>query len=130
MATNTMSAPMTVKQIASRLVELCRQGNYEQAQQELFSNDAESIEPEKAKAGGWDTHVKGMDKIKEKAGRWQQMVEAFHGGSVTDPIIAGNFIAVGMMMDVTIKGMPRNKMEEICLYEVKDGKIVREEFFF
>jgi len=35
-----------------------------------------------------------------------------------------------MGMDVTMKGAPRMNMDEICLYEVKDGKIIREEFFF
>jgi len=29
-----------------------------------------------------------------------------------------------------MKGQPREKSEEICLYEVKDGKIVREQFFY
>ena len=29
-----------------------------------------------------------------------------------------------MMLDSTMKGQPRNKVEEVCVYEVKDGKIV------
>jgi hypothetical protein len=33
-------------------------------------------------------------------------------------------------MDVTMKGRGRMNLEEICVYQVKDGKIVREEFFF
>ena len=37
---------MTVPQIAHRLAELCNQGNFEEAQKELFSEDAVSIEPE------------------------------------------------------------------------------------
>ena len=35
---------MTVPQIAHRLAEFCNQGNFEQAQKELFEN-AVSIEP-------------------------------------------------------------------------------------
>ena len=31
---------------------------------------------------------------------------------------------------VTIKGAGRTKMDEIAVYEVKDGKIVKEQFFF
>lgn len=35
-----------------------------------------------------------------------------------------------MTMDITMKGMGRFTMEEICVYEVNDGKIVREDFFY
>jgi len=34
-----------------------------------------------------------------------------------------------MVIDVTMKGRPRSKSEEICLYEVKDGKIILENNF-
>jgi limonene-1,2-epoxide hydrolase len=33
-------------------------------------------------------------------------------------------------MDVTIRGQGRMKMDEVAVYEVKDGKIVLEHFFF
>jgi hypothetical protein len=34
-------------------------------------------------------------------------------------------------MDVKFKGMPAAiKFEEICVYEVKEGKIVKEQFFY
>jgi hypothetical protein len=36
---------MTTEQIAKRLKELCEQGQFEHALKELFSPDAESIEP-------------------------------------------------------------------------------------
>jgi hypothetical protein len=31
---------------------------------------------------------------------------------------------------VTFKGAGRRMLEEICVYEVNDGKIVREQFYF
>jgi hypothetical protein len=31
---------------------------------------------------------------------------------------------------VTVKGQGRMKMDEIAVYEVKDGKIVKEQFFY
>ena len=36
---------MTTKEVADRLVSLCREGKIEDAQNELFANDAVSIEP-------------------------------------------------------------------------------------
>jgi hypothetical protein len=130
MSAETMSHTMTTQQIANRLYELCNQGKYEEAIKELYSPDAESIEPAKAAAQGWEIRVKGMEKFQEKGKKWQSMTETFHGASTTKPIIAGNQIALGLTMDVTMKGMPRNKFEEIAVYEVKDGKIIREEFFY
>ena len=53
-----------------------------------------------------------------------------HGGYSTDPVIAGNHFSVAMGMDVTMKGMGRIKMDEIAVYEVKEGKIIKEQFFF
>ena len=37
---------MNVDAIAARLVMLCREGQFEQAQRELYADDAVSIEPE------------------------------------------------------------------------------------
>jgi len=34
------------------------------------------------------------------------------------------------MLDATMKGMGRMKLEEICVFEVKDGKIISEQFFY
>ncbi len=36
---------MSVKNIAERLVELCRKGDFETAQKELFAEDVLSVEP-------------------------------------------------------------------------------------
>jgi hypothetical protein len=58
------------------------------------------------------------------------MLEEFHGMEVSEPIVADNFFSCSMKMDVTFKGGPRTTMEEICLYQVVDGKISQEEFFF
>ncbi|MEO5682021.1 MAG: nuclear transport factor 2 family protein [Chitinophagaceae bacterium] len=118
---------MTINEIANRLVELCRQGKYETAQKELYSSDAESIEP--AHSPGLQT-VKGLDAIIEKGNQFQSMVEEVHSSTITDPIIAGHTFAVAMILDITMKGVGRVPMEEIAMYTVKDGKITSEHFFY
>jgi hypothetical protein len=118
---------MTTKEIAGRLAELCRQGKYETAQKELYSSDAVSLEP--AYSPGLQT-VKGLDAIIEKGHQFQSMVEAVHSSTVSDPIIAGNTFAVAAVLDITMKGVGRVPMEELAVYEVKDGKIIQEQFFY
>lgn len=123
----TLEAVMTTKEVANRLSQLFKEFKWNEAQDELFSKDAESIEPPHSQ--GMQT-VKGLDNIKKKGEDFNAMVEEMHGGWVGEPIVGGNYIAVAMGMDVTMKGAGRMNMEEICVYEVKDGKIVKEEFFY
>jgi len=42
--------------------------------------------------------------------------------------VAGSSFACTMHMDVTMKGQGRMDMTELCVYQVKDGKIVSEQF--
>lgn len=108
-------------------MEYARDNNWEQIQAELFSDDVESIEPPHSQ--GLKT-VKGKPAIKQKGEQFQQMVEQMHSGYTGDPIVAGNHFSVPMGMDVTMKGMGRVQMDEIAVYQVKDGQIVKEQFFY
>ena len=118
---------MTTQEIADRFNELSKQGNWQQIQDELFSDDAKSVEPPHSQ--GLQS-VQGRQALKEKGEQFQSMVEEMHGGYSSEPVVGGNHFAVAMGMDVTMKGMGRSKMDEIAVYEVKDGKIVQEQFFY
>ena len=118
---------MTTKEIAHRLAELCRLGQYETAQKEFYSKDAESIEP--AGSPGMQS-VKGLDAIVEKGHQFMSTVEQVHSSTVSEPVIAGNTFAIAAVMDLTMKGMGRIPMEELAVYEVKDGKVIKEQFFY
>ncbi len=117
---------MTPTEVAHRLVELCRQGAYETAQLELYADDAVSLEPE----GAPTPNVNGRDAIIAKGKHFVASME-IHGGSVSDAVVAGPFFSLAMKLDLSPKGGgERFTMEEICVYEVRDGKIVREQFFY
>src|SRR6187549_4028923 len=115
---------MTTQDIANRLVELCRQGQFETVQNELFAEDAVSIEPYATPE--FEKETKGKDAIAEKGQKWMSMVQDFHGVTVSDPMIASNSFACTMQMDVTMKEGGRMAMDELCVYEVKEGKIASE----
>ena len=123
----TKEAVMTTQEVADRLYEFFEEGKWMEAQEELFSQDAKSIEPPNSPGL---VSVEGLDNIKKKGEMFNNMVEEMHGGYTGKPIVAGNFIAFAMGMDATMKGAGRMKMDEIAVYEVKDGKIVKEQFFF
>ena len=117
---------MTTKDVARKLVEFCSQGQFENAVKELYSPIIVSIEPDGAPV----EEVRGLEEVIQKGQNFNSMVEAFHGMEVSDPVVADQFFSCSIKMEVTCKGAPRTTMEEICLYQVDNGKIIREEFFF
>ena len=118
---------MTTQEIANQLVQLCREGKYEQVYEELFSPEILSIEPE---GGPWGT-TKGMEGIQKKAQEWQAMVEEILSSEVSDPIVADNFFSCTMKTKVRMKGVtdPVN-MDEVIVYRVENQKVVSEQFFY
>jgi hypothetical protein len=120
---------MNTEAVAKRLVELCRKGDYEQAQRELYAQDAVSIEMPGAPAGALGD-AQGLEAIIEKGRQFASMVEAMHSSEVSDPLVAGPWFGVTMTMDVTFKGRGRVQMSELCVYRVRDGKVASEQFFY
>jgi hypothetical protein len=120
---------MNIKFIANRLVELCRAGKFEQAQEELYASDVVSIEPERLPPDALG-NAKGQPAILEKGRQFRAAIETMHGSSVSEPVVAGYWFSVAMMLDLTLKGRGRTKLEEICIFHVRDGKIVQEQFFY
>ena len=117
---------MTIKEIATRLVELANKGDFETIYKELYSPDVVSIEMK----GAPNEVAYGMAGIQAKGKSFGERLDGFHGQEIGEPIFADNFFALRWVIDVTYKGKERAKDEELCLYEVRDGKIVREQFFY
>ncbi len=118
---------MTTKQIAGQLVKMCRDGKVEEVKQLLFTEDTLSIEPAE---GILPKETKGLNAIRKKAELFISMVEQFYGSTITDPVIAGDYFSIAWDTDIQMKGEERKTMSEICVYKVKDGKIVSEQFFY
>jgi hypothetical protein len=124
---STLEAVMTTQEVANRFHELAQTGQWDKIQDELFADNAVSIEPPGSQGM---KSVEGISAIKQKGKQFGEMVEEMHGGYTSAPVVGGKFFSVAMGMDCTMKGMARQKMDEIALYEVKDGKIVKEQFFY
>lgn len=119
---------MTTQEVANRLVELCSQGKFHDAIQELYSPDIVSMEAGAPPGGSRET--KGLEGVMKKAEWWAANHEV-HSSTVEGPLVAHVHFAVTFKMDVTFKPQQRQfHMEEIAVYKVIDGKIVYEEFFY
>ncbi len=53
-----------------------------------------------------------------------------HSASVSEPLVAADHFAIHMKMDISYKNGHRAVMDEIAVYEVNDGKIIFEQYFF
>jgi limonene-1,2-epoxide hydrolase len=118
---------MTTQEVAKRLFELTSTNQHEVAYDELFSEDALNIEP--AHSQGLKS-VNGLAAIRAKSEAFNAGIEEVHSAYNHEPMVFGPYIFMEMGMDVTMKGAGRMNMKEMCKYEVKDGKIISEEFFY
>ena len=115
-------------EIAKKLVELCAQGKNMEALTTLFAADAVSVEA--GAPPGMQREAKGLAAIKAK-GEWWLANHEVHSASMTGPWPHDDRFIVGFQYDVTNKPSGnRMKMNEVGLFTVKNGKIVREEFFY
>ena len=56
----------------------------------------------------------------------QATVIGTHSIMVSEPIVVGRFVSSSMCFDLTLKGRGRIQLAELGMWEVQDGKIVRE----
>ena len=118
---------MTTQQIADRLVELCRKGDFETAQKELYDESIVSIEP--VETENFEKETRGLPAILSKGKKFYNMVETVYAITVSDPIVASHAIAFVLSMDLKMKEKDRINMAELCVYETRDGKVISEHFF-
>ncbi len=118
---------MKTDEIAAKLVKWCNEGDYETPYKHLYSENIVSIENDGSGEGG---HVQGFEAIAKKGEWWRENFE-MHSSTISEPIVADNWFSVKIEMDTTHKPSGhRSTMSEIAVYEVKDGKIVKEQFFY
>ena len=118
---------MTTKEVAEKLVQMCRNGKVEEAKIEFFTEETMSIEPG---SGILPVETKGLKAIQQKAELFISMVDEFYESTITDPFVAGDYFSVGWTTTLKMNGEARKQNDEICLYKVQDGKIISEHFFY
>ena len=123
----TTTETLTTKEVAARFNELAKQEKWFEIQDEFFANDVKSIEPPTAR---YLAYAEGKAAVYKKGKEFVERVEEVHKAYTTKPVMGGNYFAVGREMDITVEGFGRIQINEIMMYEVKDGSIVSEQFFY
>jgi len=119
---------MPTAEVAKGLVDLCRQRKHMEAINKYYSDGIVSVES--SSGPGMPAEMKGIEAIKEKNKRFFDNNE-LNGEEVNGPFVGENQFAVQYKMDVTQKASGKKvHMEEMALYTVENGKIVREHFYY
>ncbi len=122
---------MDTKQVGDKLVELCRQNKNMEAIDTIYDQDIISLEAQSMPE--MPAEMRGIDAIRGKNQWWFDNHEV-HGAEASGPYVNGDRFAVDFNYDITPKVGPmegkRHNMQEVALYTVADGKIVKEEFFY
>ncbi len=122
------TATMSTMEIANTLIDLCKQGKNHEAITTLYSRDI--VSNEAGAAPGMPQEISGIDAVMAK-GQWWVDNHIVHEANFGGPWPNGDQFIVTYKYDVTNKPSGnRFMMEEAALYTVKDGKIVREDFFY
>jgi hypothetical protein len=119
---------MTTAEIANRYVALCREGQFMDALEELYADDIVSVEA--MDIGDTPRELHGKKAVRDK-NLWWFSVNELHASTVTGPFLSPERFSVIFSLDWTVKSTgERRHFEEIAVYTVDGGKIVREEFLY
>lgn len=125
--TTTNNKVLTTQEVAARFHELAQQEKWFDIQEEFFSENVRSIDPPNSP---YFPYAEGKAAVRKKGEDFVGRIEAVHSLHTTAPLVAGNHFAVGREKDITVQPHGRIQINQIMLYEVKDGKIVLEQFFY
>ncbi|GAA4085532.1 SnoaL-like domain-containing protein [Mucilaginibacter panaciglaebae] len=113
----------TITTIAERLVTLLKEQQFVTAYEELYSENATSIDPMHPQA----PPNEGLAVLIEREKAFLRRV-IMHSVEVSAPIYGDTHFAISLLLDLTIEGLDK-KVKELCVYGVRDGKIVSQQFF-
>ncbi len=123
----TNKTTMTTQEVAARFNELAQQEKWFEIQDEFFADNVKSIEPSGSPYFGY---AEGKSSVRKKAEEFVKKIQDFHGAYTTQPVTGGNHFSVGRGIEITVEGFGRIKIDQIMLYEVKNGQIISEQFFY
>lgn len=118
---------MTTKQIAEKLTSLLKEGKFDEVYDTLFDQEkVKHIEPQSP----YFPDIKGVKAIKEKDEIMRGNIAEFHSMEVGEAITSKDFIALPYKASFTLKDGNKTELDEIILYQVENGKIILEQFFY
>jgi len=121
---------MTTQDVANRYYELACQHQWIALQEELYDDNVVCREPEHAAQRGMQVVTTGKAAVKAKGDAHRAKITTVHSHTCSKPLVAANFFSVELKKEVTFKDGTHAHLDEIGVFQVKDGKVVLEQFFY
>jgi hypothetical protein len=125
--TTQQTKVLTTQEVATRFNELAQQEKWFEIQDEFFADNVRSIDPVDSPYFGY---AEGKVAVRKKGEEFVSRIGAVHRAYTSEPIVTGNHFVVVREKDLTVQGHGRIQINELMLYEVKNGQIVLEQFFY
>jgi len=113
----------TLKQLDEQLNAMVLNGQAMEAFEQFYADDVVMQENEKEPTVGKAAN-------RERELQFFASVEQFHGAAVTASAVGDGVSFVEWEMDLTFKGGSRVMLRQVSVRHWKDGKIVREKFYY
>lgn len=112
-------------EVGHALVNLSNADRSDDVVSQYYADNIVSIEP----AGGEEGTFTGIAAVRDKHAFWNQNHE-IHSSVAEGPYVGprSDQFMVKFSLDVTPREAPRLRFEELGIYTIANGKIVREEF--
>jgi hypothetical protein len=117
---------MTTLEVADQYYKLAKEGKWSKIHDKLYSEDVWSIEAPIAQ----QPPAQGLHAVRNKGIEWSANIKEVHGGYCKEPIVAGTHFSCAMGTEYTDTKDQKRQLDEIGVFEVKEGKIVKEQFFY
>lgn len=125
----TKIAAMTTQEIADKVVANCLSGHFAANYNELYDENVVSREPLNNSLGV-ESETKGLRNVVSRAEEFHNIIEKVLSKEISDPLVAGDHFTFRLCQEFELKGVGYVKLDELCLFRVKDGKIIYEEYFY
>lgn len=123
----TKTKTMTTQEVATRFNELAQQEKWFDIQSELFADNVRSVDPENSP---YFPYAEGKEEVRKKGESFVGRITGMYKLSTSEPLVAGNHFAVQREKELEVTGFGRVHINQLMVYEVKDGQIVLEQFFY
>ena len=113
---------MPTKERLEAFIGTCERGEFVEALQEFYAEDATMQENGQPARVGLAALIENERRMLSRA--------RFHVRRADSYVAQGDRVAINWVFELTIDGVGRVRMDEIAYQQWRDGKIVRERFYY
>lgn len=117
---------MTIESISAQMVQLLRNQDFLKAQRTFFDEQVISQEP----SFHPQPRTVGLSALMEKERQFLTAIQTWHEFEISEPLVSRDHFSIRMYSKVTLQTGRLLEIDEVIVYQIANGKIVRETYFY